>query len=81
MNPVENNFAVRLGLAERFCLRDSLDSDLLVGCLALLNAWMKAYKPHRQRAGRKSGSFFIRGPRVRQTHMGEIPHGGYNSLT
>jgi len=41
------NFAVRLGLAERFCLRRGMNS-VPKNCAALLNVLVKAYKPHHQ---------------------------------
>lgn len=39
------NFAVRLGLAERFCSWRSSDSDPQVSCVTLLNAEVTASKP------------------------------------
>jgi len=61
----ELNFAVRLGLAERFCSRRGSDSDPQVGRVALLSAGVTAYKPHhyeRPDASPAFRFFIVQGP-------------------
>src|SRR5437763_340988 len=41
LSSARDNFAVRLGLAERFCLWCGSNSEQIVGRITLLSAWVK----------------------------------------